>query len=87
MEINGDVLTIDTDMSMEEIREFEEFIRPRIDYVEIIEVEETTPLKSSAFLSLLTSLKKTKPELQIHFLENRMSISPIYGKIHWICHD
>ena len=87
MEINGDVLIIDTDMSMEEIREFEEFIRPRIDYVEIIEVEESSALKSSAFLSILTSLKKTKPELQIHFLEKGMSISPVYGKMNWICHD
>jgi hypothetical protein len=87
MEINGDVLTIDSDMSMEEIKEFEEFIRPRIDYVEIIEVEETNSLKSSAFLSILASLKKTKPELQLHFLEKGSCSSPVYGKIHWICHD
>ncbi|MCX6051476.1 MAG: hypothetical protein NTZ60_03090 [Campylobacterales bacterium] len=87
MEFNGDVLTLDTDMSMDEIREFEEFIRPRMDYIEVIEVEETSSLKCSAFISILASLKRTKPELQIHFLEKGMTISPVYGKIHWICHD
>lgn len=87
MEINGEVLTIDTDMSMEEIREFEEFIRPRIDYIEIIEVEESGSLKSSSFLSILTSLKRSKPELQISFLEKGMSTSEVYGKMNWICYD
>ncbi|MFA6136496.1 MAG: hypothetical protein WC667_00280 [Sulfurimonas sp.] len=87
MEFNGDALMIDMDMSMEEIIKFEEFIRPRIDFIETIEVEEEGALKSSALLSILVSLKKTRPELQIPFLEKRLSISPAYGTIHWTCHD
>jgi hypothetical protein len=87
MEFNGDTLSIDSDMSMDEIIEFEEFIRSRIDYIEIIEVEESAELKSSALLALLVSLKRTRPQLQIPFLEKRMMDSPVYGKIHWICHD
>ncbi len=87
MEFNGDALTIDMDMSMEEIIEFEEFIRPRIDFIETIEVEEEHALKSSAFLSILVGLKKTRPELQIPFLEKGLSISLAYGTIHWICND
>lgn len=87
MEFNGDVLTIDVDMSMEDILEFEEFIRPRIDYVEVIEVEENGLLRSPTLLSILVSLKRTRPELKIPFLEKKMISSPEYGKIHWICHD
>ncbi len=87
MEFNGDALMIDTDMSMEEIIKFEEFIRPRIDFIETIEVEEGCALKSSALLSILVSLKKTRPKLQIPFLEKGLSIAPAYGTIHWIYHD
>ncbi len=87
MEFNGDVLTVDMNMSMEEIKEFEEFIRPRIDYIETVEVEEEGVLKSSAFLAILVSLKRTKPELQIPFLDKKMLNSQVHGKIHWICHD
>ena len=39
MEFDGDVLTIDINMSMEEIIEFEDFIRTRVDYIDIIEVK------------------------------------------------
>ncbi|MBU0632752.1 hypothetical protein KKA17_08900 [bacterium] len=87
MEINGDVLTIDIDMSMEEILEFEEFIRPRIDYIEVVEVEENGLLRSPTLLSLLASLKRTRPELQIPFLDKKVISSPIYGIVHWIYHD
>ena len=30
MEFNGDILTVDINMSLAEIKEFEEFIRPRL---------------------------------------------------------
>ena len=53
MRFDGDVLTIDLSMTMEEIREFEQFIRPRIEYVETIDVEEGSGLASSALLALL----------------------------------
>lgn len=87
MEFDGDALTIDLSMSMEEIKEFEAFVRPRIDYIECIEVEEGGILKSSALLALLASLKKTRRELVIPFLEKGITVSPTYGTIHWICHD
>ncbi|WP_310441295.1 hypothetical protein [Sulfurimonas sp.] len=87
MEINGDTLTIDLDMSMDEIVEFEEFIRPRIEYIEKIEIEENGLLKSSALLSLLVSIKKTRPEMEIPFLDKGWTMSPTYGTVHWIYHD
>ncbi|MCK9454692.1 MAG: hypothetical protein WCY51_01785 [Sulfurimonas sp.] len=87
MEFNGDILTIDIGMSMEEVEEFQEFIRPRIDYIETIEADEDDALRCSALLALLVSLKRTKPELNIPFLEKKKLVSQKYGTIHWICHD
>ena len=87
MEFNGDSLTIESSMSMEEILEFETFIRPRLEYIEIIEVVEDGALKCSALLALLSSLKKTRNDLAISFLDKRAVSSPEYGTIHWICHD
>jgi hypothetical protein len=87
MKIDGDVLTIDLNMSMDEVIKFEEFIRPRIEYVEKIEAEESSILASSALLSLLASIKKTRPEIEIEFLEKGSSISSLYGTVHWTYHD
>lgn len=87
MQINGDSLSIESSMSMEEIVEFESFIRPRLEYIEMIEVIEDGALKSSALLGLLSSLKKTRNDLLILFLDKRAFSSPEYGTIHWICHD
>lgn len=87
MEFDGDALTIDLNMSMNEVREFEQFVRPRIEYIETIEVEEGSILRNSALLALLVSLKRTRPELKIPFLERGMTTSNIYGTLHWICYD
>ena len=87
MEFDGDALTIGLDMSMEEIREFEQFVRPRLEYVETIEVEEGTLLQSSALLALLVSLKRTRNDLKIPFLEQGFITSGLYGTVHWMCHD
>ncbi|MDO9208573.1 MAG: hypothetical protein Q7T91_10030 [Sulfuricurvum sp.] len=87
MQFDGDVLTIGLDMSMEEIREFEQFVRPRLDYIETIEIEEGTHLRSSSLLSLLVSLKRTRPELAIPFLNQGLTASTAYGTLHWMCHD
>ncbi len=87
MLFDGDVLTIGLDMSKEEIREFEEFVRPRLEYLETIEVEEGTQLGSSSLLSLLISLKRTRSELKIPFLDKGMSTSPTYGTLHWMYYD
>jgi len=87
MEFNGDVLTIDIDMSIEEIIEFEEFIRSRVDYIETINVNEDGGLQSSALIALLVSLKQTKPDLEIPFLEKGKFVSKAYGTMNWICYD
>jgi hypothetical protein len=87
MEFDGDVLTIDLGMSMEEIKGFEEFIRPRIEYIETIEIAEGGAFASSALLALLVSIKRTRPDIAIGFLDKAQHASPHYGTIHWKCHD
>ncbi len=87
MRFDGDVLTIDLSMSMDEIREFEQFIRPRIEYVETIEVEEGNGLVSGALVALLASLKRTRSDLMIPYLDKGIVTSQTYGTLHWMCHD
>lgn len=87
MEFDGDVLSIDIDMSLDKISEFEEFIRTRIDYIETIDVKENAELQSSALIAILASLKRTKPELKIPFLEKGKLDSKTHGSVNWICYD
>jgi hypothetical protein len=87
MEFDGDVLTIGLDMSMEEVREFEAFVRPRLEYLESIEIEEGGVLQSSALLALLVSIKRTRHEVKIPFLERGLISSETYGTLHWMYHD
>jgi hypothetical protein len=87
MKIDGDVLTIDLNLSTDEIVTLEEFVRPRIEYIERIETEEKSVLSSSALLSLLVSIKKTRPEIEIPFLEKEQTISFAFGTVHWTYHD
>jgi len=87
MQFDGDAITIGLDMSMEEIREFEAFVRPRLEYLETIEIEEGTVLHSSALLALLTSLKRSRSELKIPFLEQGSTALSAHGTLHWMCHD
>jgi len=87
MKIDGDILTIDLNLSMDEIVTLEEFVRPRIEYIERIETEDGSTLSSSALLSLLVSIKKTRPEIEIPFLEKGQTISFALGTVHWTYHD
>ena len=87
MQFDGDALTIDVSMSREEISEFEAFVRPRIEYIDRIDVEENGILKSSALLALLASIKKSRNEIAIPFLEKKSVSLTGYGTIHWVCHD
>lgn len=87
MQFDGDALTIDLCMSMEEIVEFDAFVRPRIEYIETIDIEEGSPLRCSVLLALLVSLKRTRPELKIPFLEKGQSVSSVYGTLHWNGYD
>lgn len=87
MLFDGDVLTIEAEMSLDEIREFEQFVRSRLEYIETIEIEAEKPLQSSALLAILISLKRTRPDVKIPFIDNGKTISEAYGTLHWMSHD
>jgi len=87
MLFDGDVLTIEPEMSLDEVREFEQFVRTRLEYIETIEIEEGKPLQSSALLAILISLKRTRPDLKIPFIDSGKTISDAYGTLHWMNHD
>jgi len=87
MEINGDEIIIELDMPMDEVVKFEEFIRPRIEYIEKIETEPKGTLTSGALLSLLVSIKRTRPQIEIPFLEKGWATSSTHGTLHWTYHD
>lgn len=84
MQFDGDAITIDVSMNMEEIVEFEAFIRPRIEYIEQIDVEENGPMQCSALLGLLSSLKKSRRELSIPFIEKGYYSALGLGTIFWV---
>ncbi len=86
MQLDGDTIIIDANISKEEVLEFEEFIRPRIEYIETIEVEQKDEISSSTLISLLVSIKKSYPQIEISFLDKKYT-SPLYGIINWIYHD
>jgi hypothetical protein len=87
MLFDGDVLTIEAELSLDEIREFEQFVRSRIDYIETIEIDMEKPLQSSALLAILISLKRTRPDLKIPLIDNGKTTSEVYGTLHWMSHD
>ncbi len=87
MQMNGNVLTVGLGLTIEEIREFEQFVRSRLEDIARIEVEEGTLLQSSALIALFVTLKHARPEISIPFLDQKKIVSPVCGTLHWVCHD
>ncbi|KIM10136.1 MAG: hypothetical protein KU37_11655 [Sulfuricurvum sp. PC08-66] len=85
MQFDGDALTIDLSMSMQEIAEFAAFVRPRLEFIERIEALEGSTLKRSALLAVLVSIKRAKPQIVIPFLEAGKMHNKHYGTMHFIC--
>lgn len=83
MQIDGDVLEIDIESTLDEISEFAAFIRDRLDYIEAIKVNgHYERFVSSSLFSVLIGIKKSKPALRIQFIESPVSMDG-YGLAHW----
>lgn len=87
MEFDGDALIIDLGMSMDEVREFETFVRQKLDYICSIVAREPNAPCSGALLSLLAGIKKSSPNINIDFLQNGFIESELYGRVEWGCHE
>jgi hypothetical protein len=84
MTIDGDVLEIDLDIDIDEVKELKEFVSTRLEYIEEIQVgNATNPFLTSSLLQLLFSMKKTKPSLKIPILDAPLTLDT-YGKLHWV---
>ena len=83
MTIDGDVLEIDLDIDIDDVKELKEFVSTRLEYIEEIKVENATgSFLTSSVLQLLFSMKKTKPSLKIPLIETPLTLNK-YGKLHW----
>jgi hypothetical protein len=89
MYIDGDVLEIDIDMDLEEVKSLKDFVKDRLEYIEeitFINIEQNTP-QSSSLLQLLYVIKKEKPSIKIELLDNPFFNLSDYGKMYWITHE
>lgn len=88
MTIDGDVLEIELDMDLNEVVELKKFVEPRLEYIESIEViGERDSFVSSSLFSLLFSIKKSKPEIEIPMIDEGKLKLADYGVMNWIEND
>ncbi len=89
MQIDGDRLNISLDMTQADIDELKKFVLPRLEYIEEVGFEggdDEMPL-SSALIAFLVSLKKTKSDIKIPFIDGGGFDFKKLGKAEWICHE
>ena len=82
MIVDGENLIISLDADRDEIVSTYEFIKPRLEFIESISVEEDVPLVSSLLLQLLVSVKKSNPEINISVLDDN-ELAKRYGTVQW----
>lgn len=87
--IDGDVLELDLEMDLEEVKALQVFVKDRLAYI-----EEITLLRSSngvpstsALFSLLFCIKKMKPTIKIDFMETMSLDLDAYGMMYWTNHE
>ncbi|WP_263833918.1 hypothetical protein [Sulfurospirillum oryzae] len=87
--IDGDVLELDIEMDLEEVKALQVFIKDRLDYVEeivLLRSKDGTP-STSALFSLLFWIKHKKPTIKIDFIETMNLNLESYGMMNWIAHE
>ena len=89
MYIDGDVLELDIEMDLEEVKALQLFIQDRLAYVEeIVLLRSKDGLPStSALFSLLFWVKAKKPSIKIEFMETMNINLEAYGMMNWIAHE
>jgi len=86
--IDGDVLELDLDMDLEEVKALQVFVKDRLEYIEEIVVlpsKEGLPVTSSLF-SLLMCIKREKPTLKIDCIDAPLDLKN-YGMTYWNAHE
>ncbi|WP_041959155.1 hypothetical protein [Sulfurospirillum arsenophilum] len=89
MYIDGDVLELDIEMDLEEVKTLQLFIKDRLDYIEeivLLRSKDGTP-STSALFSLLFWVKRKKPAIKIDFIDTMNLNLETYGMMNWIVHE
>lgn len=87
--IDGDVLELDIDMDLEEVKALKTFVKDRLAYIEQIVLLRSNgayPL-SSALFSLLFCIKQTKPSLKIDGIDAMSLELGEFGTMYWMSHE
>lgn len=89
MYIDGDILELDIEMDLEEVKALKEFVKDRLDYIEEIVLLSSNGGKpsTSSLFSLLCSLKITKPSLKIDAIDKNPMDLGSYGMTYWNAHE
>ena len=89
MYIDGDVLELDIEMDLEEVKALQLFIQDRLAYVEEIILQRSKDgiPSTSALFSLLFWIKAQKPSIKIDFIETMNLNLETYGMMNWIAHE
>lgn len=89
MYIDGDVLELDLEMDLEEVKALEIFIKDRLTYVEeivLLRSNDSIP-STSALFSLLFFIKTQKPSIKIEFMETMSLNLETYGTMYWTANE
>ena len=89
MYIDGDVLELDIEMDLEELKALHLFIKERLDYVEEIVLQRSKDgvPSTSALFTLLFWIKHKKPSIKIEFMETMNLHLESYGMMYWMAHE
>ncbi|MDD2384395.1 MAG: hypothetical protein PHN18_09425 [Sulfurospirillaceae bacterium] len=87
--IDGDVLELDIEIDLEEVKALHLFVKDRLEYIEEISLlRSSTGLPStSALFSLLFCIKKMKPSIKIDLIDATSFDLESYGKLYWMNHE
>ena len=87
--IDGDVLELDMEMDLEEVKALHLFVKDRLAYIEEIVVlasQNGVPSTSSLF-ALLYVIKQEKPSIKIDFIDKNGINLGSYGTLYWNSHE
>ncbi len=84
--IDGDVLELDIEIDLEEVKALQAFVKDRLAYIEeIVLLRSSNGLPStSALFSLLFCIKKSKPSLKIDAIDSMSLSVDTFGMMYWM---
>lgn len=87
--IDGDVLELDIEMDLEEVKTLKDFVKDRLNYIEeisLLRTKDGVPATSALF-SLLFCMKRVKPSLKITFIDEAQLDLETFGMMYWRVHE